>query len=129
MVDFFFSSGRRHTRCALVTGVQTCALPIWRGWSSPPPPFRLRGSRATRDKAHSSHDVRTFRFRSPCIWLARPYRSSCPPHLAQLHLTTSRGEARNHKGIVGVESSPAPATQMAWRLTYTSPPRLLPPFV
>src|SRR3546814_7183226 len=27
---FFFSSRRRHTRCALVTGVQTCALPIWR---------------------------------------------------------------------------------------------------
>src|SRR3546814_10470928 len=26
--DFFFSSRRRHTRCALVTGVQTCALPI-----------------------------------------------------------------------------------------------------
>src|SRR3546814_12657432 len=37
-VMFFFSSRRRHTRCALVTGVQTCALPIcgiaraaWRG--------------------------------------------------------------------------------------------------
>src|SRR3546814_5759515 len=28
MVLFFFSSRRRHTRCALVTGVQTCALPI-----------------------------------------------------------------------------------------------------
>src|SRR3546814_9686563 len=28
---FFFSSRRRHTRCALVTGVQTCALPIWSG--------------------------------------------------------------------------------------------------
>src|SRR3546814_5323799 len=27
-VAFFFSSRRRHTRCALVTGVQTCALPI-----------------------------------------------------------------------------------------------------
>src|SRR3546814_12323539 len=27
---FFFSSIRRHTRCALVTGVQTCALPIYR---------------------------------------------------------------------------------------------------
>src|SRR3546814_3902272 len=27
-VMFFFSSRRRHTRCALVTGVQTCALPI-----------------------------------------------------------------------------------------------------
>src|SRR3546814_3632950 len=28
VVCFFFSSRRRHTRCALVTGVQTCALPI-----------------------------------------------------------------------------------------------------
>src|SRR3546814_10606868 len=28
-VGFFFSSRRRHTRCALVTGVQTCALPIY----------------------------------------------------------------------------------------------------
>src|SRR3546814_6038568 len=27
---FFFSGRRRHTRCALVTGVQTCALPIWK---------------------------------------------------------------------------------------------------
>src|SRR3546814_8343055 len=26
---FFFSSRRRHTMCALVTGVQTCVLPIW----------------------------------------------------------------------------------------------------
>src|SRR3546814_8112049 len=33
---FFFSSRRRHTRCALVTGVQTCALPIYpapAGWN------------------------------------------------------------------------------------------------
>src|SRR3546814_6945050 len=28
IICFFFSSRRRHTRCALVTGVQTCALPI-----------------------------------------------------------------------------------------------------
>src|SRR3546814_3169897 len=33
---FFFSSRRRHTRCALVTGVQTCALPICTG-----PPISL----------------------------------------------------------------------------------------
>src|SRR3546814_20485796 len=26
---FFFSSRRRHTRCALVTGAQTCALPVY----------------------------------------------------------------------------------------------------
>src|SRR3546814_3873791 len=29
---FFFSSRRRHTICALVTGVQTCALPIYCVW-------------------------------------------------------------------------------------------------
>src|SRR3546814_4849371 len=29
VVLFDFSSRRRHTICALVTGVQTCALPIW----------------------------------------------------------------------------------------------------
>src|SRR3546814_2327202 len=29
LICFFFSSRRRHTRCALVTGVQTCALPIY----------------------------------------------------------------------------------------------------
>src|SRR3546814_5151039 len=29
LFSFFFSSRRRHTRGALVTGVQTCALPIW----------------------------------------------------------------------------------------------------
>src|SRR3546814_3035514 len=28
-ISFFFSSRRRHTSCALVTGVQTCALPIY----------------------------------------------------------------------------------------------------
>src|SRR3546814_18433978 len=33
--QFFFSSRRRHTICALVTGVQTCALPI----STPPSSF------------------------------------------------------------------------------------------
>src|SRR3546814_4896688 len=36
---FFFSSRRRHTRCALVTGVQTCALPI--------------SAHATRDEAEA----------------------------------------------------------------------------
>src|SRR3546814_17441684 len=40
-IFFFFSSRRRHTRCALVTGVQTCALPIsflrpWPGASERP---------------------------------------------------------------------------------------------
>src|SRR3546814_9281705 len=45
MFYFFFSSRRRHTRCALVTGVQTCALPIWMGeniWGRPNSPVNRR---------------------------------------------------------------------------------------
>src|SRR3546814_18330603 len=41
---FFFSSRRRHTRCALVTGVQTCALPICE-------PAASGGATATRIQA------------------------------------------------------------------------------
>src|SRR3546814_7353438 len=46
MLFFFFSSRRRHTRCALVTGVQTCALPI------SPTSTRQLLERATRAGAH-----------------------------------------------------------------------------
>src|SRR3546814_14090256 len=42
---FFFSSRRRHTRCALVTGVQTCALPI------------LHLSRSARGAARASRQM------------------------------------------------------------------------
>src|SRR3546814_20477717 len=38
---FFFSSRRRHTTCALVTGVQTCALPILRSPADHRPLLRL----------------------------------------------------------------------------------------
>src|SRR3546814_5021575 len=62
-IGFFFSSRRRHTRCALVTGVQTCALPIFftslelndghfqqfTCWEMPETPGRLRNS--------------------PCVWI------------------------------------------------------------
>src|SRR3546814_20321166 len=43
----FFSSRRRHTRCALVTGVQTCALPI----CSP-----ALASKAMREHLHNAAD-------------------------------------------------------------------------
>src|SRR3546814_7682568 len=42
---FFFSSRIRHTRCALVTGVQTCALPICEGHGDRPPRAQGRVSR------------------------------------------------------------------------------------
>src|SRR3546814_9124026 len=45
----FFSSRRRHTRCALVTGVQTCALPISQGL-----PVALTIATSRADTAHAT---------------------------------------------------------------------------
>src|SRR3546814_7718677 len=42
LLYFFLSSGRRHTDCALVTGVQTCALPICCVRDRNTPRMRLR---------------------------------------------------------------------------------------
>src|SRR3546814_10327531 len=55
---FFFSSRRRHTRCALVTGVQTCALPILGMIENSSKPVETRNSQVcaleiTRDWLHS----------------------------------------------------------------------------
>src|SRR3546814_5837786 len=47
---FFFSSRRRHTRCALVTGVQTCALPISVIYTPPCCEDEIRGKLAALEK-------------------------------------------------------------------------------
>src|SRR3546814_10587039 len=49
---FFFSSRRRHTRCALVTGVQTCALPIYLSDTT----ALATAAQAVRDKALEARD-------------------------------------------------------------------------
>src|SRR3546814_1376601 len=49
---FFFSSRRRHTRCALVTGVQTCALPI----------YGINAHQVTIDRPPEYRDVREDQF-------------------------------------------------------------------
>src|SRR3546814_3574446 len=59
---FFFSSRRRHTRCALVTGVQTCALPILSHrrapWAALPPRSLPRSrSCAARSSENSRHSL------------------------------------------------------------------------
>src|SRR3546814_7510305 len=50
MFFFFFSSRRRHTRCALVTGVQTCALPISGQWRYTPPTHVVAAFRQALDE-------------------------------------------------------------------------------
>src|SRR3546814_7647576 len=54
---FFFSSRRRHTRCALVTGVQTCALPISRDFT--PRHFDHARTELTIDVALHAHGPAT----------------------------------------------------------------------
>src|SRR3546814_1500904 len=81
---FFFSSKRRHTRCALVTGVQTCALPIYdvepAGRADRPLPAGVRQP-DRRDRA---------------LPLARPRR----PHADHRH------PARPPRGAAGPASHP-----------------------
>src|SRR3546814_9074631 len=48
MYFFFFSSIRRNTSCALVTGVQTCALPIYIGIEEQQFPFKLLPDRGAK---------------------------------------------------------------------------------
>src|SRR3546814_19704687 len=77
-VFFFFSSRRRHTSCALVTGVQTCALPICAvaDWNVVPtgsmqPTIRI-GDRILVDKL--AYDVRLPLTHVSLLHLADPQR-------------------------------------------------------
>src|SRR3546814_4865763 len=84
--SFFFSSRRRHTICALVTEVQTCALPILR-------PLRLRTFRHRRLVAPR----RTAPHRKPCrqtpAWrVAAPV--ACPPGAGELRLRRAAAPPR-----------------------------------
>src|SRR3546814_5568003 len=61
---FFFSSRRRHTRCALVTGVQTCALPILEPAPGTPNSDRL-GKNLRNGVRDNSDGVAAFRLVAP----------------------------------------------------------------
>src|SRR3546814_1772315 len=70
----FFSSRRRHTSCALVTGVQTCALPIWQGSACGHPLVRCCSAPARLKWRYCSAPVR------PSMPSAFAQRS-CSPHM------------------------------------------------
>src|SRR3546814_11527370 len=108
MCFFFFSSRRRHTRCALVTGVQTCALPISFRRRRHIPTIRLRslrlllrGNASARSVLYGSrlHDLEGARF---------------PPH--RDHIATWPSQARMFQ---------APSMHRSARCR--SPPPLPPP--
>src|SRR3546814_21036068 len=60
LFEFFFSSRRRHTRCALVTGVQTCALPISRN--------KRRTTNLTIIALRLTSGLRTVPCNTSCSW-------------------------------------------------------------
>src|SRR3546814_6770628 len=73
----FFSSRRRHTRCALVTGVQTCALPIFRCRVNP-----------DRWSGRYGHEKRKQGARRAAIMLAGRWercRAKCLPQYTSRH--------------------------------------------
>src|SRR3546814_4720046 len=91
---FFFSSRRRHTRCALVTGVQTCAPPIFR---------RLKDRPAL---ARNTHAV----LRKLFVWAVdqgdltlNPMPGAPPPVKARKRVLTPDEMARSEERRVGKE--------------------------
>src|SRR3546814_20700542 len=104
---FFLSSRRRHTRCALVTGVQTCALPIsaFLGWPAAHP--RKAGLRAGTERTEMKQAFRKNRRDSSeerrvgkeCVstcrsrWSPYHYKKQLKQHLiAELHAITYQDE-------------------------------------
>src|SRR3546814_2554905 len=106
---FFFSSRRRHTRCALVTGVQTCALPI----SAFCRPMH------SRDTIRSTHQAESLRldagptpdvaFTTSMPGKLRPSRRMCWSRLARFIKSKPASAAvRETYGVQCVKNKPNP---------------------
>src|SRR3546814_18571138 len=102
---FFFSSRRRHTRCALVTGVQTCALPI----CLPARQYRARTSprRVPRLSAGPAGPLRLAPAPRPLPVQdrqKRTYRSRCRDALATERSGSCQGRRVDGFGLPGSRS-------------------------
>src|SRR3546814_9723627 len=84
---FFFSSRRRHTRCALVTGVQTCALPIYSSHSSSTSPACPDASAAS-----ALHRSRGLCRSAPSSVKGKPRKLPEPPRLRRSAATVRSEE-------------------------------------
>src|SRR3546814_19198660 len=99
-IYFFFSSRRRHTRCALVTGVQTCALPISFG-----PEGCVRAACERHDVGSGS--IYTWRRQAMSGELAG-VRKSIKPAFAEVQISDQLAlpgptVAARSEGVVGIE--------------------------
>src|SRR3546814_14669718 len=92
LVFFFFSSRRRHTRCALVTGVQTCALPI----------YVLTSNR--RLATEHLQEPNRIQHTSPCLRVGNQLRTAC---------TTRRSHGKASQAFHRCVASSSPAVSPA----------------
>src|SRR3546814_8478305 len=99
---FFFSSRRRHTRCALVTGVQTCALPIYL-W----PGAELAGAEQRHDLAQRSAHPHRRRRRADAEGHGRP---AALDHWT-LEAPPADYPARLGEGIAGLKIAYSPRSE------------------
>src|SRR3546814_6833903 len=77
----FFSSRRRQTRCALVTGVQTCALPICATVPGVSEYFGRVGAEAAVSRSVTSRAL--LRFTGPYTPIGEIGRASCRERVCQ----------------------------------------------
>src|SRR3546814_7826959 len=88
---FFFSSRRRHTRCALVTGVQTCALPICQLPAEPRMAMAVEGVDRQTDQRMAAQQQR--RHRIARADLVDHIEHQRPRHRAAQHDAQARRDA------------------------------------
>src|SRR3546814_5732419 len=95
---FFFSSRRRHTRCALVTGVQTCALPIF-----PAKALKADTPDNSADTLIAGHDAQPFLTLLSTLAQAEAPAARDAEHLARLlaHSAKRSEERRVGQECVG----------------------------
>src|SRR3546814_15987589 len=122
LLFFFFSSRRRHTRCALVTGVQTCALPICSqgatvlsdivpdGLGMLPPNFRSRLQVTQQCRPEDIERVRETYARLGIPAECATYLEDLPQRLAWPHLVIARSGPSTvaEHTTVGRPASPIP---------------------
>src|SRR3546814_6806029 len=97
MFSFFFSSRRRHTRCALVTGVQTCALPIFPMFLAEPCRRQRSTSRTLkrwRLILHCALQLLTYHTRRAKITLFARWQVLSPAHIDRNRSKIGRASCR-----------------------------------
>src|SRR3546814_13583187 len=113
-VCLFFSSRRRHTRCALVTGVQTCALPIWRRQARRPATVKPELV-ATGPNQVWSWDITKLRGPHKWTWFQLYVILDVPSRYVVAWLVATRESARLAEELIAdaIYEQPVPAGQLS----------------